>query len=162
MILFVILQDAQALSAETLPDIVRDGVFTSQPSAIVCDQPSRILHQLNEIFRRIPSMKDFHTDDPLSWNVGRSSVARGKMLWNYLRSGLGVSPELTTRILRAPTWSGFLAALDEVLLRLPEEDVGLTHRPEWDWVYAGAGHGRTAETVEDGRTNESKTMGEMC
>jgi tRNA-dihydrouridine synthase len=140
LIQFIVLQEIQALGAETLPDLAGGGIFAFPSESERLNMREFIFKQLSAVFCKVPSMANFNPEDPARWTLGRASIARGKMLWNYLRSGLGVAPELTTRILRTPTWVGFIEALDDIVVQLPEDDVGLTHRPEWDWVYAGAGH----------------------
>lgn len=153
MIQFVILQEVQSVSSGALAACVRAGVFAVENSSSRKQEPRDLfLDQTQRLLQHIPASENWLPEAPSGWVIGRSSLARGKMLWNYLRSGIAVAPEITTRILRASSWQAFLEALDEVLVRLPEGNVGLTHRPEWDWVYAGAGyseHARnTSEAVE--------------
>lgn len=139
IIQFVLLQELQSAHCDAFLAAVRDGLFSQRLSA----QPELRCKQIHEqtvnLLKCVPTSLGQLGLEPVNWTISRASVARGKMLWNYLRSGIGVAPELTTRLLRAPTWSDFLFALESVVSTLGIDDVGLTHRPEWDWVYAGAG-----------------------
>ena len=71
------------------------------------------------------------------WPISRVSLARGKMLWNYLRSGLNAPAALSVALLRSAEWVLFVRALDEVLNYFPQDDMSLAYQPEWDWVYSG-------------------------
>lgn len=71
------------------------------------------------------------------WPLGRVSVARGKMLWNYLRSSVGLEPVQSVRLLRAQNWCDFVEALEQLKCQFPENQLTLRYHSEWDWIYAG-------------------------
>jgi tRNA-dihydrouridine synthase len=71
------------------------------------------------------------------WPLGRVSVARGKMLWNYLRSGVGLDALHSIQILRAQSWPDFVESLGRLKCHFPENQLRLSYHPDWDWIYAG-------------------------
>lgn len=147
---FVLLQEMQSNHWETFIAAVQDGVFA------LPDESERLLpaefraRQSIELVRRAPALSpDGPNSEERLWLIGRGSVARAKMLWNYLRSGVALKPELSVALLRAPHWLAFVDALDNIIAELAESDVGIAHRKEWDWVYSGEGAGGSAAQPQE-------------
>lgn len=139
---FVLLQEMQANHWGSFFAAVQDGVF-ALPDVSECLSPAEFrARQTRELVRRTPELcLDNPDQEERSWQIGRGSLARAKMLWNYLRSGVALKPELSVALLRAPQWLAFVDALDNILAGLAESDVGIAHHKEWDWVYSGEGAG---------------------
>lgn len=154
---FVLLQEMQARFWPQLMSSVLDGVFSPGDDASSENSLERLLRQQEELLRRVPELFSEGGARVRNWNVSRASVSRGKMLWNYLRSALNLSPELTVGLLRAANWESFLNALERIQNGLPAERVDLTHHPEWDWVYAGSG---TESDAKAERASLSSECGE--
>lgn len=137
---FVLLQELQAQHWTQLLAAVKAGIFAERCS--LGDKPSDELYeqQMSQLgcFLRDEGI-ELKALDPRSWAMSRVSVARGKMLWNYLRSGLPIDSNLSQRILRAADWREFLDALDHAMELFEEDEFVIRHRPDWDWVFAGGG-----------------------
>lgn len=86
---------------------------------------------------------------PERWPLGRVSVARGKMLWNYLRSGVGLEAHHSVRLLRAKDWQEFVDALNVLKRQFPENELALGYHSEWDWIYAGDAQLKTEQGNSD-------------
>ena len=142
MLQFVLLQELQQQHWESFFKTVRDGFFNlgNELSGSEAEERNELLAA--KIFNGV----ERECLAAVLWPVSRVSLARGKMLWNYLRSGLNAPPELSVAILRAPDWLTFLNALDAFLEHLSAEDVAVGYHREWDWVYSGAG-----STIQDSR-----------
>ncbi|MGY3805074.1 tRNA-dihydrouridine synthase family protein [Pigmentibacter ruber] len=67
--------------------------------------------------------------------LDRQSFAKIKMIWNSLRSGLG-SSFLQPELLRTVSFSEFYQQLNK-LFQSGEENISLSHWPEFDWMYSG-------------------------
>lgn len=146
---FVLLQEMQAYHWESLIAAVEDGVFAlPAPNESLPIAELRV-QQTRELVQRVPALSQAPFDDERDWQIGRGSLARGKMLWNYLRSGLDLKPELSVALLRAPHWLAFVETLDNILLELRESDVGIAHRGEWDWIYSGGGASESPTQRQD-------------
>jgi len=130
---FVLLQELQMQCWEQLHTQVRDGFFSPGKISDV-----HMLEQANERLAACAFLEGSATVLACeSWPISRVGLARGKMLWNYLRSGLNVPALLSVALLRASTWPQFIAALDQVLNCFLPDDMGLAYQPGWDWVYSG-------------------------
>lgn len=139
-LLFVLLQEAQAHFWENLFSAVSAGVFSENGTTERMNSSDERLEQImTEILRRIPQISSQTGGVPHQWIISRGSLARGKMLWNYLRSSFAIPSEFGVALLRATTWDVFLNALDRLIRELPQDDVELRYRSDWDWVYSGAG-----------------------
>jgi tRNA-dihydrouridine synthase len=70
------------------------------------------------------------------------ALARGKMIWGYLRSSLPL-PFMDPMIMRAKTVSELLQAVDEISrqLDLEPDNLPLRYDAERDWIYSGEGRG---------------------
>lgn len=131
---FVLLQDLQSNHWPEFYKLVRDGFFAAGGS--MCGE------EVNEQNERLAARLYLNRVERLSaqlWPVSRVSLSRGKMLWNYLRSGIQAPAVLSVPVLRSSSWGDFLDALTRVLDALPEDDVGVGYDSQWDWVYAGTG-----------------------
>ncbi|MEY4064262.1 MAG: hypothetical protein RIR26_470 [Pseudomonadota bacterium] len=140
---FVLLQDLQANHWPAFFNLVKEGFFNAAGS--MC---GRTVSAQNE---KLAGMIYGNQTDPLPpslWPVTRVSLSRGKMLWNYLRSGLAAPATLSVPILRSGSWCDFIDGLEKVLACLPEDNVGVGYDPSWDWVYAGAGSSGHSAKVE--------------
>lgn len=135
ILLFVLLQELQANYWDPLFDSVRDGDFSCGSG-----MDGELAEDLNHrIAAKIFQNSTLERMLPVEWPISRTSLARGKLLWNYFRSGLSLAPELSVAILRSIDWQGFLQALDQSLLRLPDSEICVSYQKEWDWVYSGSG-----------------------
>lgn len=130
---YVLLQELQSNYWSSFFAAIQNGAFKTLSADSYDDL------QTSKLLLSIPELHHWRSDEPKTWEINRVSVARGKMLWNYLRSGVEVAPELTVGLLRAASWTHFIDALDKIVSAAADEDIGLRYRPEWDWVYAGAG-----------------------
>jgi tRNA-dihydrouridine synthase len=130
---FVLLQEMQMQCWDEFYRQVRDGFFgpASAFAATPLDAANETLAA--RVFKGAasPSLACEH------WPISRVSLARGKMLWNYLRSGLNAPAVLSVALLRSSEWMQFVRALENVLSSFPHDDMGLAYQPEWDWVYSG-------------------------
>ncbi|NBW80427.1 tRNA-dihydrouridine synthase family protein [bacterium] len=147
LVQFVLLQELQANHWSDFLSAVMDGVFAPMASASNEDPRSIVDEQNRELLMRTLFRDQTFRREPRDWQIGRVSVARAKMIWNYLRSGLKIAPESTVALLRATDWSLFLDALDKILDSLDEDDIGLEYHKSWDWVFAGAGRSEGSPEV---------------
>jgi tRNA-dihydrouridine synthase len=130
---FVLLQELQMQRWDELYRAVREGFFSTGVSSCAPE-----LEAANEKLAARVLLGDVHEALPYAqWPISRVSLARGKMLWNYLRSGLNAPAVLSVALLRSSEWVQFVRALDDVLNYFPQDDMSLAYQPEWDWVYSG-------------------------
>jgi tRNA-dihydrouridine synthase len=145
---FALLQELQANHWSEFSRAVFDGVFSplvnghGEVRCIAVDEQNR------ELLMRTLFRNQSFCPDPRGWQIGRVSVARAKMIWNYLRSGLKIAPESTVALLRAPDWPVFLDALEKIVDTLDEDDIGLEYHKSWDWVFAGAGRSEGSPEIQ--------------
>lgn len=134
LLLFVLLQEALSQNGERLIELVKRGFF-ARSGVMDGEQASEFNERLASVFFE-NNENDRKSEQ--HWIVSRNGIARGKLLWNYLRSSLPLPAERSVGLLRSTDWLSFLNALQDVLLRLPEHDVGAGYHSDWDWVYSGA------------------------
>lgn len=130
---FCLLQELNVHHWEIFIEQVRNGFF-AQPlgrnAELVGEQNARLA-------TRVFGGDQIRTLTPDEWPLGRMGVARGKMLWNYLRSGLDIDPLHSVALLRASDWGAFVSALSQMRVLFPADSVKLGYHQHWDWIYAG-------------------------
>lgn len=136
---FALMQELQANHWNDFLTAVVDGVFATDARHGCGESVSIRKEQIRELLQRTFYRNQVFRWEPKQWQIGRASVARTKMIWNYLRSGLAVSPESSVALLRAGDWTSFLDVLDRILASLSDDNIDLAYRSDWDWVFAGAG-----------------------
>ncbi|MEY2987775.1 MAG: hypothetical protein RJB13_1296, partial [Pseudomonadota bacterium] len=121
--------------------LIRSGFYSSrlgQDVEILRDQSER---SASVIFDRKPS----ESMTTRLWPLGRVSVARGKMLWNYLRSGIGLDAHHSVSLLRTQSWPDFVDAMERLKCQFSENQLTLGYAPDWDWIYAGEAQKKTVQ-----------------
>lgn len=125
--------------------LIKSGFFSGPLKTNVSEVAEQNAQLASDVFNSQPNER---LDAPM-WPLGRVSVARGKMLWNYLRSSLGLQPIQSVRLLRAADWSDFVDELGRLKNYFPENRVPMSYTPEWDWIYAGESQNKHAQENKD-------------
>jgi tRNA-dihydrouridine synthase len=149
---YILLDELRLAAPDTLIAVARGFFAEAHPPGTSEDRWRQIFAHLTQVLtgqrpRGLGSAGEW-PEIPL----GRHSLGRAKMLWNYLRSSLprdAWAPE----ILRAKSLSDLLQGIHRVMGPEADHGVPLTYKPDLDWIYAGG------KERDEGRVGSSETMG---
>jgi tRNA-dihydrouridine synthase len=129
---FVVLQDAYLESPERLVGWVADCGFERLSTA------EDFWQATSSLLRRCGRA----AAQPDAVACSPRALARGKMLWGYMRSSLPPA-FMDPMIMRAKTVSDLLQSVDEISrqLDLETDNLPLRYDAERDWIYSGEGRG---------------------
>lgn len=126
LLCYAYLQELAFLKPSELVTLVGDKLFQS-PCQNRFERWTATNEYLKTLLRR--SLGEQHV-------LSRGTLARLKMLWNYMRSSLPAEFFEPT-LFRIAQTDAFLEAIRSLAKSCGIKDVTLMHRQEMDWVYAG-------------------------
>jgi tRNA-dihydrouridine synthase len=124
---FVLLEELSNSGFETLINSSLCGIFDQSIGTDLCGWQRMFEHLSNAL-----GLKGIHPDE---LKLGRKSLGRLKMIWNYLRSSLPLI-YFDPTILRSTSEGQLLARIAN--LNSDHPNLFLRSNPELDWIYSGS------------------------